>query len=265
MHDVQELLDRMWQDYTQLAPQAERVVGLLEDRDEEVVNDHIALRTFGDPRVGMDVLAGTFLSMGYRRVDDYEFPEKKLRAEHYDPPEARQPKVFISELKLEACSDELRRIADRLVSQVPAEMTHRWDFPVSGRPWRVTWQDYETLASESEYAAWVAAFGFRPNHFTVLVNALDTFDTLGDLNAFLKDHGFALNTSGGEIKGTPEQLLEQSSTLAEPVPVTFEDGEHVIPGVYYEFARRYPDREGKLFGGFIARSADKIFESTDRR
>ncbi|MEJ2595547.1 MAG: DUF1338 domain-containing protein, partial [bacterium] len=36
-----------------------------------------------------------------------------------------------------------------------------------------------------------------------------------------------------------------------------------IPSCYYEFARRYPDASGKLYGGFIAKSADKIFEITD--
>jgi len=38
---------------------------------------------------------------------------------------------------------------------------------------------------------------------------------------------------------------------------------HEIPSCYYEFARRYEDKNGELYGGFIAKSADKIFESTD--
>jgi hypothetical protein len=43
----------------------------------------------------------------------------------------------------------------------------------------------------------------------------------------------------------------------------FQDGMFEIPGCYYEFARRYTDKEGNLFSGFIAKSADKIFESTN--
>ena len=39
--------------------------------------------------------------------------------------------------------------------------------------------------AESEYAAWVAAFGFRVNHFTVDVGALSTFPDLEALDAFL--------------------------------------------------------------------------------
>jgi hypothetical protein len=49
------------------------------------------------------------------------------------------------------------------------------------------------------------------------------------------------------------------------VEVSFSEGIFTIPGCYYEFARRYPDADGKLFSGFIAGSADKIFESTDYR
>ena len=116
----------------------------------------------------------------------------------------------------------------------------------------------------SEYAAWVAAIGFRPNHFTVLVNELQTFDSLQQVNDFLESEGFALNESGGKIKGSPDVLLEQSSVLANNVEVSFSDGAHVIPGCYYEFARRYPGPDGGLYQGFIARSADRIFESTDR-
>ena len=41
-------------------------------------------------------------------------------------------------------------------------------------------------------------------------------------------------------------------------------GAHSIPCCYYEFAKRYTQADGKLFRGFVAQSADKIFESTKR-
>ena len=91
------------------------------------------------------------------------------------------------------------------------------------------------------------------------------FERIEAVNDFLKEEGYPLNSSGGEIKGNPEQLLEQSSTLADRVEVSFADGVQIIPGCYYEFALRYPDKEGRIFSGFIAGSADKIFESTDFR
>ena len=95
------------------------------------------------------------------------------------------------------------------------------------------------------------------------VNDLPGFDSVAAVNAALKRAGYALNDSGGEIKGSPEVLLEQSSTLADRVPVRFSDGEQVIPGCFYEFACRYPQADGSLYQGFVEASADKIFESTD--
>src|SRR5262249_51542837 len=134
--------------------------------------------------------------------------------QHDDP---ALPKLFVSELCVDELSPDARRIIAGLYDQVPAEFRGRQDLAWAGRPWRITRADYETLLAESEYAAWVAAFGLRVNHFTVDVNALATFQDLAELNAFLVAHGFSLNTSGGAIKGTPAQLLEQSSTLADRV------------------------------------------------
>ena len=58
-------------------------------------------------------------------------------------------------------------------------------------------------------------------------------------------------------------LLEQSSTLADEYSVTFSDGDMSIPSCFYEFAKRYPLANGELYTGFVAASADKIFESTN--
>jgi hypothetical protein len=138
-------------------------------------------------------------------------------------------------------------------------------FASSGRHWNLERATWERLAAESEYAAWVAAFGLRANHFTVSVNHLVTFDGLAELNEFLVDRGFALNEAGGAIKGSPAELLEQSSTLADQVDVEMADGSHRVPSCYVEFARRYPGPDGALFQGFVPTSADRIFESTDRR
>ena len=106
--------------------------------------------------------------------------------------------------------------------------------------------------------------GLRANHFTISVNHLKHPSSLQEVNALLKQAGFRLNHSGGEIKGSAEALLEQSSTLADRMSMTFAgDDRHEIPTCYYEFAIRYRDREGALFQGFVTASADRIFESTD--
>lgn len=263
--NLDQLLGKLWDDYAAINPQAEAIRQLLTERGETVVNDHIALRTFGDPRIGIEVLAQPFVQLGYHSVGEYDFAEKKLTARHFEHDQPGRPLVFISELKLGECTEQLRGIVGELIDAMPAALPSRWDFPVCGRPWPLEYSTYERLGSESEYAAWLAAFGFGANHFTVLINALKGFDDLAAFNDFIEQAGYRLNDSGGKIKGSPEVYLEQSSTLAAEVEVDFLDGRHWIPGCYYEFALRYPLPDGKLFKGFVAQSADKIFESTDRR
>lgn len=263
--DIRELLRRLWDDYTNLNPQAERIHELLRQRGETIRNDHIAFRTWDDPRVGVETIARPFVEAGYEPKGEYRFPEKKVFARHYEHPDEDLPRVFVSELNVDQFSEAFQTLTRRLIDRVPGDAPERPDFPVSGRHWDIAYTDYEKLREESEYGAWLAAFGFRANHFTISVNALESFDDLARLNAFLKDRGFELNTAGGEIKGSPDVLLEQSSTLAPEVEVAFSDGPHRIPGCYYEFALRHRDKDGHLFSGFIAASAEKIFQSTDQR
>jgi len=265
MQKLYHLLDQLWAYYVRLNPHAQQIHDMLDERGESVTNDHIAFRTYDDPRVNIDVLARPFVDSGYEQMGQYTFTEKKLDARHYEHPEPTLPKVFISQLQTNQFSPQLNEKVQGLIDQIPESELSRWDLPVAGRPWEVSYQDYEAIRNESEYASWLAAFGFCANHFTVLINALKSIEGLEQFNQLLKENGFELNTSGGEIKGSPDQLLEQSSTLGSQVEVNFSDGPHMIPGCYYEFARRYPGPDGKLFQGFITKSADRIFESTDRR
>ncbi len=264
MKSLNELLERLWQDYSAMNKQAEGIYRLLSQRGEKIENDHVAFRTFGVPKISINVLAKAFIQFGYQPKEDYEFRDKKLRAKHYEHKEKKYPKIFISELKVEEFSKELQKIVQDLIDQVPEKRTKDLDFCVAGRLWKpLSWKVYEKLLKESEYAAWTAAFGFRVNHFTVSFNALQGFKDLQEFDQFIKKNGYPMNESGGEIKGSPQDYLEQSSTLAHPVEVEFADGRKTIPACYYEFARRYPLPNGKLFQGFVAKSADKIFESTD--
>lgn len=258
------LLDKMWQDYVAINPLAKKISEILTGQGETIQNDHIALRTFNHPRVSVDVMAKPFLEAGYKYGGDYHFTEKKLYAKHYEHSDPKLPKIFISELKLEDFSPALRATVNSLIDQIPAGMEHQYDFVSIGRPWKVTTKIYNDLLKESDYAAWVSAFGYRPNHFTVFINVLKKFSDINVLNDYLKKEGFKLNSSGGEVKGSKEVCLEQSSTLANNIEVTFEDAKLTIPACYYEFAKRYPMKNGELYQGFVAASADKIFESTNQ-
>ena len=264
---LETIFKRLWEQYSGENPGAGLIHNLFVNEGEKVVNDHVAFRTFDDPRVSIEVLARPFIEAGYKAAGEYYFEAKKLRARHYEVQgNPEMPRVFISELMLDQFSDEFRMVIGELLDSVPGELlsspeliSHGAIFP------SISYSVYNRLREESEYAAWMYAFGYRANHFTVSINHLKNFKGIEEVNSFLKANGIQLNSSGGEIKGTPEQLLEQSSTLADQVELRFREGKRTIPGCYYEFAMRYPDKSGELFSGFIAGSADKIFESTNFR
>lgn len=265
--DVETIFDRLWNEYADRTPSAQKINDLFTSKGSKVYNDHVAFRTFDDERVNIDVLATPFLEVGYEERGDYTFETKKLYAKHYEHKTDKDaPRVFISQLKTKEFSSFLQKQVSRLIDSVPSSELAPENLIFKGRLWEQPSVDiYEKLQKESEYASWLYVNGFCSNHFTVDVNRLDGFDTLQEVNDFLKINGYEMNTSGGEIKGTPEQFLEQSSVLADKIPVDFQELTKEITSCYYEFAFRYTMGNGELYSGFIARSADKIFESTDMK
>ena len=259
---VTALFDNIWQQYLTVTPSANSIHQLL-GNGNDVINDHVAYRTFNIEKVNLEKLAKHLLILGYTECGQYDFSAKKLTAKHFEHSNSTMPKVFISELRVEEFSAEIQQIIRNLIDQLPDDISERADFLYSGRPWQISSADYKALLATSEYAAWLAAWGYRANHFTVSINHLDGFDCIIDVNNTLKKAGYALNGTGGEIKGDESVKLEQSSTLADKAMVEFSDITLEIPSCFYEFAKRYPLANGELYTGFVAASADKIFESTN--
>lgn len=262
MHRTQ-FFETLWQDFSHIAPQAAAIFARLAGEGERVENDHVAFRTFDGPEVGLETLEPLVLSLGYERLDTYRFGEKHLRAHAYVC--AGAPRIFVSELLRDELSDWARQTLARLIAQIPGDFASDPRVFWAGRPWLpLSHADYAQLSDESEYAGWLAALGFRANHFTVSINALAGMRDVESILGFVERSGYRVNEAGGRVKGTPDVLLEQGSTLADRVAVDFSDGSHVIPTCYYEFALRHPDATGKLYEGFVPASADRIFESTHR-
>ena len=207
------------------------------------------------------------------------------------------PKIFISELIPTKFSSEFQEVVRRLGSQVSASPLRRIQqlrdpvrnghqmaadqlirecvsllttFPSWNRP---SIRDYEVLKKESEYASWTMLYGHQINHFTVSAHLLKSFDGIQALADFLeKDLKVPLNHSGGVVKGSPELLLEQISTMAVDIDYEFQEGVEKVPYGFVEFAYRYPLAGKKADGlwssyyqGFVTSNADKIFESTFTR
>lgn len=261
---ITDLFHSLWQQYLQVTPSALPIQQLL-GQGQMVINDHIALRTFDLPDIGVEDLGNHFQNLGFCWQDEYYFEVKKLRARYLKHPDPQVPKVFISELQVGELSSMAQRIIGQLYQQLPNSFMRESQDLYAGALWQVSYKDYQQLLSESEYAAWLAAFGYRANHFTVSVNDLEGVSDLQQINATLLDAGYQLNRSGGTIKGSPQAMLEQSATLADHVQVAFSDQSVLIPSCFYEFALRYCDGHGQLYQGFVPTSADQIFDSTNHR
>jgi hypothetical protein len=259
---VAELLDALWCAYAAATPQAARIHRLLTERGEVIRHDCIALRTFGlsgtGAGIGIDALARPFEALGWRPRDRYRTRDRQVRARYWQHADAATPKLVISELVVEELSDDAQAAIGALVDSAPPGPCERGDLPWPARPWSVTHATYRALLAESEHAAWLAAFGLRPHHFTVDVGALSTFPDLEALDAFLIEHGERLDDRGGAIKGSRAEWLERSATRPDLVPVEFADATVRAPTGTYEFARRYRLPSGELFHGFVPAIADRF-------
>ncbi|MGE5419972.1 MAG: DUF1338 domain-containing protein [Chloroflexota bacterium] len=261
---LKSIFRHLWNDYTEQNPSAKKIYDLFKNEGEEVVNDHIAFRTIDFEDVNINALAIPFIKNGYILKGEYDFEEKHLHARHYEiPGDKTAPRIFLSHLILQDVSPFINEIFREAFLNADRKKLDKNTLIIAGRIFDpISYKTYQMLREESEYAAWFYVFGFRANHFTVSVNSLKKYNSIYKVNDLLKANGFVLNTSGGEVKGEGELLL-QSSTMADLVKVDFADGTYEIPSCYYEFAQRIPDENGQIYSGFIAKSADKIFESTN--
>lgn len=286
---LDNILDGLMLRYKERVPDVSAIIkamireGIIENAGD-IENDHIAFRTMGVEKLGIQSLEKVFLHYGYQKKSHLFFKEKKLDAYWYAPPENHYPRIFISELRVGDLSESTQKIirsyTDEVkvdpVSQINLDDAVAVDKYLHSGLWRTpTLEDYDALLAETEYAAWVILNHYYLNHFTVSVHNLpDGFNTLEEFNVFLKRNGFKLNTAGSEIKKSPDGKLLQSSTVAEMIEATFADGKKkMIAGSYVEFAeRKVLDQFAHLpkeqvrrehrRDGFETGNADKIFEST---
>ena len=93
------------------------------DNCEGLPLDHVAFRTFNLPNMGIDSVAGLFTSLGYVEANDpaklgdgpMRFPEKKVVARWFRPPDNQLPRIFISELDVSSLSNAARATIEAYV------------------------------------------------------------------------------------------------------------------------------------------------------
>ncbi|MDB4608765.1 DUF1338 domain-containing protein [Flavobacteriaceae bacterium] len=283
------ILNGLFKTYFERVPDVKKITNAMIKKgwvssQEDIINDHVAFRTLGVKNLGIASFEKIFLAHGYQKKEFYSFEAKKLNAYWYAPPNENQPRIFISELRVEELSKEAQDIiykytenittdpVDLLDLNTPKQVVEFFEKPLWKLP---TLSDYNTLLSESEYAAWVLYNRYYLNHYTISVHELPNgYDRLEKFNEFLVALGIKLNDAGGVIKTSKDGLLLQSSSVAEMITARFEGNDsQEIAGSYVEFAERkilseFSGLDPKLISskhrrdGFETANADKIFEST---
>jgi hypothetical protein len=214
-----ELLDALWRDYAQFAPQADRIRRLLIERGEVVHDDHIGLWTFDVTGIDLAAMAAPFEACGWVGRERYSATAARARYWQHDNPDL--PKIFISEVVV----DELSPAAQAVVRKL--ELPDKISLP-SARTWSLSQADYEAI--DHVGAAWVAAMGFRVHHVTVDANALASFPDRHALVAFLGEHMFETTDVASARR------IEITHVAGEPISI---DGAFTIPGARYEMVWRY--------------------------
>ena len=258
---------QLWDNHVTIAPAALSIRRTVQKWYGPVQNDHVAFRTFDLSPMRLQDLERAFLGWGYSRSGSYEFPDKHLRAYGYVPKDSALPLVFLSELLTKELPESCQAVIHGELLSRARFASSPTDKLLQGRPWPMpTWEQYRTLEAVSPYAAWLSVWGLCANHFTIAVHHLAGAPALREVVQVLMDANYPMNDAGGVLQGGPDQLLEQASTLAETRSVRFAGGdERQVPSCYYELAHRYPQADGQLYMGFVAASANNIFESTTER
>jgi hypothetical protein len=257
--------EKLWNNYQSVTPKAEQIRNTLNLDNYEYFNDHVAFRTLNIEGHGIQLLAAPFIKEGYKQCGTYFFEEKKLNAVHLESiTNPLLPKVFISEILLEEFSPKLQKTLTNCFRTINIEQTSD-DILTKGRTWDFEHSIFSDLSQESEYAAWIYAHGYRVNHFTIRINSLNN-KNIDQVCFELIKNGISLNDSGGVIKGSEKIGLKQASTIADNTLLYCKSTstEYPVPSCYVEFAERF-EIDGKQYNGFVTKSANHIFESTNKK
>jgi hypothetical protein len=245
--DAPRLLDLLWERYAAEVPYARTFAQL---SGGSFRNDHIALRSLARPGGGIALFARVFERLGWKPAGQYTFPDTHLSAIHMSHPEGL-PRVFISELHAERLSPQAQRLLSSLPVDPPPpdslEALADW-FSAPPPPEEAALLELE---KESQYGAWLLAFGRKVNHFTGSVDDVEAWQRR------MREAGVPMKA---DIEGEPGSPLRQTATRAASVNIPLEDGRtRGWPYAYFEIAQRAPG-----FDGFLGPQARALFDMTKR-
>jgi hypothetical protein len=293
---------KLWDDYSRRVPSARTYQQTIEAAGGTLANDHIAFRslrlTADTPErkinLGIPYIGRIVETLGYKVAGEYEFPEQQLYALHYQHPEQDEfdlPKLFVSELLVDALPEKITRAIARTVAsgqffnsqplteEIATASTEteleRIATQLQGifiRPWEPPQKSVvEAVNQVTQYGAWVLLHGYAVNHFTGYVNRQQTplYPDIASTAKALTKLGIPMKA---EIEGSISTGLQQTATQAAIENVLVQDdssGELIQipwPYAYYEIAERHPIEVAPgaidLFQGFLSSQAKNLFEMT---
>lgn len=292
------LFDALWTRYRSRMEYVRKYEKVVAAHGAAFVNDHIAFRTLAaqEPASGIFQVSRPVEALGYAAAACYAFPDKHLGSIHYQHPNPRFPKLFITELKTWELSPLSRRVIDRALRTRRAALSEaflaslqRVDGLAAGErekllaaltrhfqllPWAPPRKkDVLALNEETQFGAWVLLNGHDVNHFTAAVHShgVPALDDIEKTVAALRAAGVPMKK---EIEGDRGTKLRQSSTEAVILPVKAKEGNRTLsipwPYAYFEIAERPLVRNPatgreERFEGFLGGQATNLFEMTKAR
>ena len=165
--ELKSVFNRLWKDYKDQNPSVGKIHDLFINEGEEVVNDHIAFRTLDLPEINIEVLAKPFALSGYLPKGEYVFKDKHLLARHFELPDDKgAPRVSISQLILKECSAFIQETFTDLMKLTDRGKFGSGDLIFSGALFDpLSYEIYNRLREESEYAAWFYVFRIQGKSF----------------------------------------------------------------------------------------------------
>jgi hypothetical protein len=269
---AEQLFSKLWGAHTKITPSAVKMRDLFKEKKHDNLKiDHISFRSVGYKETGLNRFENVFKKYDYEVKGEYKFSDKRMDAIHLEPKDgdSKLPKVCVSQFNID---ESPGWVQENILSCLGSCTNYNPNALLEwGAPWDKSFSQYQKISNYSEYVGWFYAHGFVPDHFSISVNSLNKFHGIYDVNYFIQDNGFDLNLDDGSVKRDKAGRLYQSSTLADIVPVVFDDPNHLhgkveydIPGGFTELAQRGFEKNSKFFHGFISESCEKLMTSTHR-
>lgn len=289
-----QLIDHLWHSFKKDVPSYSRIFG-----NNEPTLDHFALIDLApSDSSGISFLTRIFQTLGYELGGMGYIPEKINDFVWLRDPESMKlnpkhalPQVVLADFRIDKLSKTNYEIVTKYLNNYPkfdwkvfnerVEALKQGDESVfeelllqtlsvlTHSTWQVpSHEDYLSLKSENELMSWVLLFGRKINHFGIGIYTLPEYQDLNAFNEFLKQNlQLSMNKNNGEIKGSKDVGIEQSSILGEEILIEQEETSFDVQNPFLEFVWRFPrtstipETLEDYYPDFLAANATNVIES----